>query len=237
VRRDSTLSDSNEDVFDEDHPSSPPVKSAPQKSPSSTSPSQNQAKKADEPPAKLVPAPPPKENIWEKRKTVTPAAGPADAAPTSEPAKEPEPEPAPPKAEPKQEAAPPQKSTAAGPTGNVWERRKQEMAPAGEEEGGFGGSHWGNKRPEGGQAPYGRGSGDRGRGRGVAPRGGGRGRGADRPSGDRKKDKPLPKSVDEMPKMETSKGKDWSNSNKFAGLIEDDDDDNNEAPEPAENES
>ena len=71
MRRDSALSDSTEDVFDEDaHPSSPPVKTAPQKSPSSSSSSQPPAKK-EEPPAKLVPAPPPKENIWEKRKTQT----------------------------------------------------------------------------------------------------------------------------------------------------------------------
>ena len=79
------------------------------------------------------------------------------------------------------------------------------------DDGGFGGSHWGKKRdsadqPEG---PWGRGGGDRGRGRGIGR--GSRGRGEpDRASNaDRreKRDKPVPKSVDQMPKLEASRGK------------------------------
>ena len=57
VRRDSHLTD--EEVFEEKGPKSPPVKTH---------------KEETSPPAKMVPAPPPKENIWEKRKTQGPAA-------------------------------------------------------------------------------------------------------------------------------------------------------------------
>ncbi|WAR05239.1 IF4B-like protein [Mya arenaria] len=208
--------------------------------------------------AKLVPAPPPKENIWEKRKITqqpgqsapeprSPPAGPISpsAEPRSPPAgskaetKSPaQPQPsstsAPPRQQAKAEASPnkpegKKEFVAAGPPKeNVWAKRKQEQvvtakpSPSGPEPT--------TAPPSVPPGPAGVPNAWAGRGRGAergrAPRGGGgygRGRGAEQPRKTEKKEKPLPQSIDEMPKLEQKSTKVFVDSNKFAGLLDDED--------------
>ncbi|KAL4229145.1 Eukaryotic translation initiation factor 4B [Mactra antiquata] len=198
---------------------------------------------------KLVPAPPPKENIWEKRKSTQ-----AQSPPQQKPAesKAPLEETNVVNNQPKssshqtydsqsnrksrtnsqssQDATPPHKYEskkdyipAEPPKENPWTKRQQEREQHGPD--GPAPVTTPQSVPSAWSGRGGGGGGDRGRGRGGRGGGFGRGRGSDTRNKAERKDKPLPQSIDEMPKMEDKKSKDFSDSNKFAGLIDDDDGD------------
>lgn len=129
VRRDSTLSDQEDNVFDEEHNAGPPSKSP-------KSPPANK----DEPPPKMVPAPPPKENIWEKRKASQPISPPAKSEVPTETNRPPVEKqasqedrskdkenmvPAPTSADSAWKKGKPDLVPAGTPTENVWEKRKK----------------------------------------------------------------------------------------------------------------
>lgn len=172
----------------------------------------------DELASKLVPAPPPSVNVWEKRKetvvktavvsvkspmeshthikseTRSIADAPSSSSSSSSTSQSPE-----------NKAAPPPKE-------NPWTRRqynKESDAPV-------------SSSPLGKPSGRGERSDLRGQGRGH----GGKGRGQD--SKPRHHEKKLPQSIDEMPKYEPQVQKDFRQQNKFAGLLDDEDDDNGE---------
>ncbi|ELT99249.1 hypothetical protein CAPTEDRAFT_221548 [Capitella teleta] len=128
---------------------------------------EKETKKEKAPEAKLVPAPPPKENVWAKRKPTAHSDGPK-SPPSKENASHPVE-----KAAHNEKRQPMSDSNRSKgkyepPVVNVWDKKKKEVA---------------------------------------APK--------------EKKEKPLPQSIDEMPKYEAAKRKDFSDSNKFAGLLDD----------------
>ncbi|CAG2245049.1 EIF4B [Mytilus edulis] len=174
----------------------------------------------DEAASKLVPAPPPPVNIWEKRKetvvktavvsvkspmeshthikseTRSIADAPSSSSSSSSTSQSPE-----------NKAAPPPKD-------NPWTRRqynKESDEPV-------------SSSPMGKPSGRGERSGSRGRGRGH----GGypdKGRGQESKPRHEKK---IPQSIDEMPKYEPQVQKDFRQKNKFAGLLDDEDEDNGE---------
>ena len=171
----------------------------------------------DESAAKLIPAPPPVVNVWEKRKTetvvktaVVSVKSPMEAhthvksetrsiadAPSSSSASSSTSQ------SPENKAAPSSKE-------NPWTKRQYSK----ETDDSVSGSPFG--KPAGrGESP------GRGKGRGAFPeRGRGRGGGKSRSHPEKK----IPKSIDEMPKYETQVQKDFTQQNKFAGLLADDED-------------
>ncbi|KAK2146253.1 hypothetical protein LSH36_622g01000 [Paralvinella palmiformis] len=215
VRRDSALSD-EEDVFHDDgKPTSPPVVHSPPKPKEETV---------------LVPAPPPKENIWEKRKTGGSPSGSATSQ-QSETSKDLEEQHESPDeySQRQEEKEPKSKSQPAAepPKENVWEKRKQEKKP--ETPANRDGSHgtsWGDKHKEGvnkdGSGASRTWSSDRGRGAAA-----GRGRGSERGGKREKREKHIPKSLEEMPKLEETKAKDFSDANKFSYLMDEEADNGN----------
>ncbi|XP_060077295.1 eukaryotic translation initiation factor 4B-like isoform X3 [Ylistrum balloti] len=173
-RRDSEISNNSAEVFSggEDSKDTP-------KSPVSTTQRED---------VKLVPAPPPSVNIWEKRKTDGPHTT------TS-----------PPKSESK--SAPPQQTEASQPAPSAWGRGRRmdghaEDAPSS--------NAWAKRshdKPNEHHRPAGRGGNAWGRGGKSHPR-----------------EKVLPKSIEDMPKLENKSKQDWSDKNKFSSLLEDEDD-------------
>ncbi|XP_021373917.1 eukaryotic translation initiation factor 4B-like isoform X2 [Mizuhopecten yessoensis] len=181
-RRDSEISNNSTEVFSggEDSKDTP-------KSP--VSPAQRED-------VKLVPAPPPSVNIWEKRKVDVPNT------PTSK---------SPPKNEPKS-ASPPQTETSE-PAPSAWGRGRSTETHHAEEA--PGNNAWAKRshdkpqdaRPAGRGESSGRGGNAWGQGGKTSP-----------------KEKVLPKSIDDMPKFENKSKQDWSDKNKFSSLPEDEDD-------------
>lgn len=193
-RRDSTLSDPEDAVFEEDH--------------SAKSPRSPPAAAATQPAAKLVPAPAPTENIWAKRAQAqkqhdVPTSPPPTSPPAAKPAEQP-------------------KAPAAAAPANAWKKGKPDVtaaphnnshanerpaAPPSD-------NAWSKGRPrvEAG-APRGRGGGP-GRG-GQAARGG---RQKPQKSLPQSVDE-MPKIDD----LEPDKKKDFADSNKFGMLLDDED--------------
>ncbi|XP_069119584.1 eukaryotic translation initiation factor 4B-like isoform X3 [Argopecten irradians] len=184
-RRDSEISNNSAEVFSGGEDGSKDTPKSP------TTPTTAQREEV-----KLVPAPPPSVNIWEKRKT----DGPQTTPPKSES-----------KSAPQTETS---QLQASQPAPSAWGRGRRidghsEDAPTG--------NAWGKKshhdKPhdhhrQGDQhRPSGRGGNAWGRGAKSQPR-----------------EKVLPKSIDEMPKLENKSKQDWSDKNKFSSLLEDEDD-------------
>ncbi|XP_013381286.1 eukaryotic translation initiation factor 4B [Lingula anatina] len=175
---------------------------------------------------KVSPAPPPSVNIWEKRKQASqgepPAQGPSQQSPPSADDRQAAP---PRRVEANESYADRSKATAseskpaAGPPPNAWsagrpamnDTKRQQNGPQNQqykkegEERGFGGSHWGQRRGDSAERGRGRGYSDRGRG---GPRGRGRGT----------RERPMPRSIDEMPKFEEKTQRDFSDGNVFSAL-------------------
>uniref|UniRef100_A0A8W8MZQ2 RRM domain-containing protein n=1 Tax=Magallana gigas TaxID=29159 RepID=A0A8W8MZQ2_MAGGI len=158
-----------------------------------------------EDPVKLVPAPPPPVNAWNKRKVET-AQKPGNPGDGKSPPQSNSQVPA--KSETKSNP-----TSAEPPATNAWAKGKPADLRSSE-------SAWNNLPPKeerGGFPGEGRGGSSRGgRGRGTPTRGRG---------GKQKvpREKPIPKSIDEMPKFEEKEKKVWTDANKFAGLISDED--------------
>ncbi|XP_041372165.1 eukaryotic translation initiation factor 4B-like [Gigantopelta aegis] len=152
--------------------------------------------------AKLVPAPPPKENVWEIRKTGQHSPGSQTSEPQSPPATESNQLPKSPTSPVSPTNAwskgrPDVRSQNSSPSDNVWSKRQQ-------------------TREDGGKGPS---DGSRGRGRGQGSSG--RGRISDlKPKGSRERH--IPTSIEEMPKLEVNIRQDWSDKNKFSSLMDED---------------
>ncbi|XP_033732893.1 eukaryotic translation initiation factor 4B-like isoform X2 [Pecten maximus] len=184
-RRDSEISNNSSEVFmgGEDSKDAP-------KSPVSTTQREE---------VKLVPAPPPPVNIWEKRKTDGPNTT------TS-----------PPKSESKSALPPPQTETSPS-APSAWGRGRHidghaEDAPSS--------NAWAKKAHDKPHDHPRQTDQHRPSGRGESSGGNAWGRGGK----SQPKEKVLPKSIDEMPKLENKSKQDWSDKNKFSSLLEDEDD-------------
>ncbi|KAJ8307463.1 hypothetical protein KUTeg_015547 [Tegillarca granosa] len=213
TRRESEVSNHSEVFSGNDETTEEP------KSP--VSPSSNK----DEPPAKLVPAPPPSVNVWEKRKSEIKSATPTSPPPqqSSSPSSSVSPSQSS-QNQPSKSTSSPQNSQTSPPSGNAWGKDRKKDTKSGEapKE-----NPWFKNQPEGQAKPGGRGrfpgdkceSSDRGMGRGGVR--GGRGGRDQKPR--QQREKQIPKSIEDMPKFENTSKKDWTDSNKFAGLLDDDD--------------
>ncbi|XP_046563643.1 eukaryotic translation initiation factor 4B-like isoform X2 [Haliotis rubra] len=146
--------------------------------------------------SKLVDAPPPKENAWSRRP-------PSHTSPSSQ------------SSEPR---SPTSSDPGTSPGSNQWSKgrpeQRQDNAPRD--------NAWG-KRQDNDSDNRGPGYSERGRGRGRGMgRGGERGRGSDKKG---VREKHIPKSIEEMPKFEETKKKDWSDTNKYSFLMDEEDKD------------
>ncbi|XP_048238555.1 eukaryotic translation initiation factor 4B-like isoform X1 [Haliotis rufescens] len=104
------------------------------------------------------------------------------------------------------------------PTSNQWGKGRPEQR----QDNASRDSAWG-KRQDRDSDNRGPGYSDRGRGRGRGMgRGGERGRGSDKKG---VREKHIPKSIEEMPKFESTKKKDWSDTNKYSFLMDEEDKD------------
>ncbi|XP_067687671.1 eukaryotic translation initiation factor 4B-like isoform X2 [Haliotis asinina] len=146
--------------------------------------------------SKLVDAPPPKENAWSRRP-------PSHTSPSSH------------SSEPR---SPTSSDPGTSPGSNQWSKgrpeQRQDNAPRD--------NAWGRRQDKDTDS-RGPGFSDRGRGRGRGMgRGGERGRGSDKKG---VREKHIPKSIEEMPKYEETKKKDWSDTNKYSFLMDEEDKD------------
>ncbi|XP_074661881.1 uncharacterized protein LOC141914556 isoform X2 [Tubulanus polymorphus] len=167
----------------------------------------------------LVPAPPPAENPWTKRKTVSPSSQQQTVSPNSQQA-------APPQHTPQQSKSetPPSAGTAEntktgqqnawtrGERDNAWGSKSRDLDNRNK-------SAWNKRDSDNDTREYHRDGGRAPRGRGAWARGGSASNNTAPPPKQRK-ERPLPKSIDEMPKYEGTKAKDFSVSNKFAQLLD-----------------